>query len=431
MARRIGRTALDPLTVTAFAFEAADGTARTILVSCDLAGVPDSLVEATRSRLATLAPDFPLEHLVMFGTHTHTSLVIEDGYYAHPGGDVMTTAECLARVADSAAEAAAEAWASRVPRLVNRAFGHAVVGHNRRAVYADGSARMYGNTNRPDFTHIEGGDDHGLDMLFVWEPGGQLAGVALVIPCPSQVDEGLEQFSADYWHDVREELRAHYGQDFCVLGLCGAAGDQSPHFLLGGAQEAEMRRRRGLSERQEIAERVADAVGRALACTEPLAAGVPFAKTVRRAELTPMAVTQAQRDAAQAEYERCVRENQDLSFWYPSRQREVVERFDRGEAAPPHPVEVHGLRIGDLGMVTSPFELFVDYAARIKARSPAGQTAVVQLASGRGLYLPTERAVRGGHYGASPVVCPVGPEGGQELVEASLAVLTDLFAPAP
>ena len=49
-----------------------------------------------------------------------------------------------------------------------------------------------------------------------------------------------------------------------------------------------------------------------------------------------MAVTQAQRDAAQAEYERCVRENQDLSFWYPSRQREVVERFDRGEAAPPH-----------------------------------------------------------------------------------------------
>jgi hypothetical protein len=54
----------------------------------------------------------------------------------------------------------------------------------------------------------------------------------------------------------------------------------------------------------------------------------------------------------------------------------------------------------------------------------------VQLACGTGLYLPSRRAVNGGHYGAHPVVAPVGPEGGQELVEATLAAIDELFPPA-
>ena len=45
--------------------------------------------------------------------------------------------------------------------------------------------------------------------------------------------------------------------------------------------------------------------------------------------------------------------------------------------------------IGDLGIVTNPFELFLDYALRIKARSPAPQTAVVQLAAGLALMEPS------------------------------------------
>lgn len=78
-------------------------------------------------------------------------------------------------------------------------------------------------------------------------------------------------------------------------------------------------------------------------------------------------------------------------------------------------------------MVTNPFELFLDYGIRIKARSIAAQTMVVQLAGGCGLYLPTERAARGGHYGAHPAVAPVGPNGGAELVEATLKLIHGLF----
>jgi hypothetical protein len=73
--------------------------------------------------------------------------------------------------------------------------------------------------------------------------------------------------------------------------------------------------------------------------------------------------------------------------------------------------------------------LFLDYGLRIKARSPASQTVIIQLAAGRGSYLPTERAVQGGGYGAMPAVSTVGPEGGKELVEATLEMIRDLLPP--
>ena len=426
MHRRIARGAMDPLLVTALAMEGGDPADCAILISCDLVGVSDGLQRAVRERLARRLPAVPGEKVFLNATHTHTSMVLEEGSYEHPGGDVMTPAECTAWVADQAADAAAEAWESRAAHAIATAFGHAVVGHNRRVVYADGSAQMYGRTDREDFVWIEGYEDHSLDLLFTWDAGGHLTGVALDIPCPSQVDESLEVLSADFWHEIRVELRARLGEGLHVLPLCGAAGDISPHFLLYGRQEEEMRRRRGLAERQEIAARVAAAVERALACTRPVTGDTTFAHAVRRVELSPRAITRKERDWAEAEYQRTRQEGRDDSWWLQGL-RAVVECFDGLRAASPVPVEIHVLRIGDAVLATNPFELFLDYGLRIKAQSPAAQTIVVQLAAGGGAYLPTERAVQGGGYGAAPAVANVGPQGGQELVEATLRMIRKLF----
>jgi hypothetical protein len=429
--RRIARTAMDPLTVTALALEGGDPADCAILISCDIAFVSEALQRAVRERLAHRLSDVPGEKVFLNATHTHTSMVLEGASYGeHAGGDVMSAPECAAWVADQAAEAAAQVWESRSPQTVGRAFEHAVVGHNRRAVYADGTAQMYGRTNRTDFTWIEGYEDHSLDLLFTWDAGGRLTGVVLDIPCPSQVDEALtEVTSADYWHDVRVALRARLGEGLHVLPLCGAAGDISPHFLLYGSQEEEMRRRRGVTERQEIAARVAAAVERGLACTKPFSGDTAFAHRVRRVELSPRKITHKERDWAEAEYQRARRKGNDDSWWLQSL-RAVVESFDGLRAAAPVPVEVHVLRIGDAVLASSPFELFLDYGLRIKAQSPAAQTIVVQLAAGCEAYLPTDRAVQAGGYGAIPVASSVGPQGGQELVDATLQMIREVF-PSP
>jgi hypothetical protein len=381
----------------------------------------------TRRRLAERLPEVPVEKVVLGATHTHTALVYEDEFYPHPGGEVMTSEECFELIAERAVEVAVAAWQARSPHAIARAFGHAVVGHNRRASYTDGHAQMYGSTNRPDFDWIEGYEDHSVDMLFTWDANGSLDGMLVNVPCPSQVDEHKEQFSADYWHEVRQELRARFGAGLFVLAQCGAAGDQSPHFMLYGAQEEEMRKRRGVSERQEIALRVADAVSRALACTAPEAGETAFAHIVRQVELPARGVSKKERDWAAAECARYSAENGSDSWW-PQRLQMVVDQYEGRLTVPPFAIEVHVIRIGDLALATNPFELFVDYGLRIKARSIAAQTVVSQITAGTGWYLPTERAVEGGSYGAMPAVCKVGPEGGRELVEVTLEMISELFS---
>ena len=75
-------------------------------------------------------------------------------------------------------------------------------------------------------------------------------------------------------------------------------------------------------------------------------------------------------------------------------------------------------RLSGAAFATNPFELYVDYSFRMKARCKARQAFIIQLSSNaKGGYLPTRAAVEGGSYGSKPVSTTVGPEGGDELVE--------------
>jgi len=85
------------------------------------------------------------------------------------------------------------------------------------------------------------------------------------------------------------------------------------------------------------------------------------------------------------------------------------------------------IRLGDIAIATNPFELYTDYGIQIKARSPAVQTFVVQLAVGSGGYLPTARAVQGGGYGAVIQSGRIGPEGGQVLVDRTVEAISQLW----
>jgi hypothetical protein len=89
-------------------------------------------------------------------------------------------------------------------------------------------------------------------------------------------------------------------------------------------------------------------------------------------------------------------------------------------------MELHVIRLGDVAIATNPFELFTEYGIRMKARSPALQTFVIQLA-GPGSYLPTAFAVQGGGYSAIVQSSKVGPEGGDVLVERTVEQINALW----
>ncbi|MFW6189176.1 MAG: hypothetical protein ACOC7T_01985 [Planctomycetota bacterium] len=434
---RIAEGTKDPLTATALAVEGDRPDGRpdgAVIVSCDRVSVPEELQQRVRDAAASALSDLDPRKVFLHATHTHDAPEASDGFYPPEGPEVMSPSEYADFFADRVAEAVAAAWRERRPGAVGRAFTHAVVGHNRRAVYRDGSARMYGETDSEDFSHVEGYEDHGVDLLFTWSDDGDPTGVVVNLACPAQVEEHLTEYSSDFWHETRLMLRDRYGPDLFVLAQCAPAGDQSPHFLLYGEQERDMRERRGLTERQETARRIARAVYDG--CEPARRAAYedgPVQHVVRRVELPARLVTDQEAARARAEIERVeAAEPADdkaasANWVHRVRNRRVVERYENQGAESAVPVELHALRLGDVALATNPFELFLDYGLRVKARSRAPQTMLVQLAAGAHGYLPTRRAVRGRSYGAEVARNQVGPEGGRVLVEQTLRAINGLW----
>ena len=105
----------------------------------------------------------------------------------------------------------------------------------------------------------------------------------------------------------------------------------------------------------------------------------------------------------------------------------MAERFEQQKGQPTLPTELHVVRLGDLAVATNRFEFYLDFGVRIKARSPAVETFLVQLA-GPGTYCPSPRSVAGGGYGSLPASNPVGPEGGQVLTERTIQVIERLWS---
>lgn len=439
---RISTHVDDPLSVTALVLTRGDE--QVTFVAVDRAGIEPELLDPVRARLRAELPEVDPDKVVLNATHTHTAPEVVGGRWLDPPVPVMDGDEYQPLAVDGIVRAIREAWASRANGGVSWGLEHAIVGHNRRACYLDGSAKMYGEVNTPEFAGMEGADNPVVHLLYTWSAAGELTGVVINEACPSQVVEGQSFVSADFWCETRAELKKRLGPNLYVLPQCSPAGDIAPRTKLRKAAEERMRRLRGETDRQEIANRLADAVERVLpAARQEIHDDVPLRHQRLDLELTrrrvlPEEVEEAKREMAgeqalldklradgSADYRQLTRADHRVSWW-----AKVEERFKLQDDQPTYPAEVHLVRLGDIAIATNPFELFLDFGLRIEARSPALQTFCVQLA-GNGTYLPTERAVSGKSYGAGASSNAVGPEGGQELVEATLAGLEALFAAEP
>ena len=174
---RISEKVDTPLTANVLALESREGDRSldaAVMISCDLVVISQELsqavIEATRQRL----PDFDLKKMFLNATHTHTGPTTSHGVYDIPKTGVMQVDAYCQFAAERIAEAVEKAWTGRKPGSITWGLGHAVVAQNRRAVYADGHAEMYGQTDQPSFRGIEGGEDHDVGTLFFWDRGGEL-----------------------------------------------------------------------------------------------------------------------------------------------------------------------------------------------------------------------------------------------------------------
>jgi len=453
---RISEKVLDPITVTALAIDSGGDAA--IFLSGDVTGFYGFMVRKVRDRVAELSPDLPAEKIVMNATHTHTTG--DFAGMAKPGTDYpcdmerMPTEEYQEFFVASAAAAIIEAWNTRKPGAVAWGYGFAVTGHSRRTVYlddisrragsgntpgvrVDGHAQMYGNPNDPMFSHFEAGADPFVNLLYTFDAAHALTGAVVNVPCPSQCSEHEWALSADFWHEVRQNLRRARGPLF-ILPQCAAAGDLSPRILHYRKAQERRFRLKATTERQEIADRITAAFDEVLAwAAKDIRDALPLKHEIReialeRRRITPeeyeanvkaLAAMQAETFAAEGTPKERVRHDSTLAA-RRNRAGRIIERYRIQDREPAIPVCLHVVKLGEIAFAFSPFELYMDYMHRIQARSPFEQTFVVQLAgdasSGSYGYLATERGAWGGGYSASLYCNMVSPGGGRQLVESTL-----------
>ena len=470
---RVSEGVMDPVTATVLALESGEGPSsiKAILISCDLILITDgtgdgdinNLRDNVRNQLVKLLPDLYPDQVILNATHTHTAPVCSSTSDAKSiygiELEVMAPSEYLKYVSRKIARAAEQAWNSREPGGISFGLGHAVVCHNRLQVDFTGNSRMYGNTNNEKFSHLEGYEDHSVNLLYTWDKKNNLSGVVINLACPAQSTENEYLISADFWHETRLLVHQRLDSDVYVLPQCSAAGDLSPHIMVGSNGEERMQRimgpdtiqtgRQKMGRRKQIAVDIANAVTTVFHYMKDHIDWDPeFEHRMQKLELSRRKIDEEDVADALKEAEKWEKQYQQLLLevnkdagikeiprWYNditiayrlmTRGQSVKDRYELELTQSKLTVEVHVLRIGDIIMATNPFELYLDYGIRIKARSPAVQTFLVQLAGG-GSYLPTSRSIAGGAYGAAPVSTLVGPDGGQELVEGTLELIDEIW----
>ena len=256
---RVSEGIMDPLYATALAIDGGEGQGTVIFLSIDHIAV--RFIQPIRELIKEKDPTVPVDTLVMNATHTHTGMVLDKTVEKTPDGAPIYPGEkACEHYKQQASDAVVAAWRARKPGGIAYGYGYAVVGHSRRVTYMEdigkddplamapnGTAAMYGSTKDKRFAGYEAGADHFLNCLYTFDEDDRLTGMILNVPCPSQVSEQLTRLSADYWGDVREQMKDVFGPDVYLLQQCGAAGDTSPRILhYRAAQERRMRLKYGV-----------------------------------------------------------------------------------------------------------------------------------------------------------------------------------------
>ena len=475
-AERISEYVEKPLMATALAVEC--GADQMILCTCDLEGIQDDLVPSIRKKLAGNEYGLDGSKIIISATHTHCGpnhLNPEDNgnakafvkirevleSYLEPGQKyiesadvgnpaVATAEEVYLMLVERLTKVCLDAWISRKPGGFSNAFGRAAVGQCRRADFSDGTGQMWGNTNTAVFTELEGGNDSGIELLYTFNMEKKLTGIAINLACPAQCVQHRLFVSPDFWGEVRLLLHNYFGEDVHILPLCSPAGDQSPVDLVRwvnpntDVHDPNIIRHNppvrkadpsmfDLEGMRKVGKRIANEVidvfeeGLSTPQTE-----VEFEHRAYSMQLPLRRATLSQYKEAEKAVKEYVRAKNGADVDYrdiSNLQNDIgiMLRFEEQDTRDIYDTEFHCIRMGTVAISSNPFELFLDFANQIKARANCEQTFLVQLACGKGGYLPTEKAEKHGHYSAFIPSGYVGHEGGDQLVRETLKNINAMF----
>ncbi len=386
-----------------------DDTALAIVVLDLIVALQEDLAVA-KQRASDLT-GIPVESIFISCTHTHTGAATT-GLLGAPRDEPYMS---------WAMEKAGDAVKLAYNRLRPARMGHASGScpeetHNRRWHMQDGTVKMNPGYQNPDLVRPAGPTDPEVAVaVFIDADSSPIA--ALTNYSLHYVGGGSgTAISADYFAAFSQALQRMAGSDFVAIMANGCCGDINNCDFAKPAPEH--------SHPYYQLQRVADVVAsRAYGAWQQIR---DFrSEAILGAATEMMDFTRRQSTAEELQQARRI-----LASPGDHEVREQVyanELLEVDKEPLVRPIPIMGLRIGDLGIVGLPGEIFVEYGLQIKHRSPFARTMTVELANDYIGYCPTDLALIEGSYEtrlARSAKAAAGTE--QQMLDTAVAVLNQL-----
>jgi hypothetical protein len=406
-----------------------DGQTRVAIVVADNVGIPRRVLDEAK-RLAHQGSGLPVERILIASTHTHSATTARGS----DGGDASAPLDryqmfLAGRIADGIRRAinnlepARIGWGSgSLPEQVfNRRWFMRPGPHLSNPFGGTDKVRMNPPAGSPDLLKPAGPTDPEIAFLSVQSESGRP--IALLANYSLHYVGGVPNghVSADYFGAFARRMAHLLDQEshappFVPMLSNGTSGNINNIDFRGGQKRLPNYVRMEL-----VANQVAAEVFRAMQGVE-YHDPVPL-KLVQR-ELT--LETRRPTETLVAWAREVLSRPEGAPANHP-RERIYAERTLRIADMPSRiDIPLQAVRIGDLAVVTIPFEVFVEIGLELKEKSPFPDTFVVSLANGAHGYLPTVAHHELGGYetwlGTNQVEIQAAPK----IVDALLQMLAQL-----
>ncbi len=402
----------DPLHARAAVF--ADGDAAIAVLSADALGLSTDLFGPGRDFIAEVrkqAADrtgLEPEGIMLAATHAHST---PETYGIIR---IWERQDCAAWIETFAAQLVTVirlAWRDRCPAHLHHSTGRVTgMTRNRRE-------RLGG----PEATHPV---DDSLTVLLAER--GSAPPVVLANFAGHPVTVQVQPLvSADYPGAGTATVEEALGEGACCLFLQGAAGDINPirgHTRDWGDVETYGMMLAGGVLQAVGAARLTDAHGESAIGGRRRVLTLPAreAPSLDEAQATLADAEKALAETPQDDPERAGR------FAKLRAAREAYRLAQFG--TDPIGVEVQALRLGDVALAGFPGELFCALGLQLRDRSPAPATMIAECANGcLGYLAPREAWEQGGYEVGMGAWCRVAPGGPEQMVEAAVSLIGELF----
>lgn len=398
------------------------GETRIALVSIEVIAVSADFSRRVRSRIET-SIGIPAGHILLSATHTHCGPVTLHHFFNQ--GQSLDE-EYLEHMAHAVVAAVEAAWRSRKPRQLRTGLAP-----------CDGIAI---NRRTNDGTPV----DPFAGVLLVEELDGTAVAVAVNYACHTTVlGPDTLKITQDFPFFTLERLRQQLGANVKAFYFNGAEGDLSVGHKSDLSAVGVVDSFRTFATAQRLGERLADSVLLSLRSLQlqPASLEVQVAevnlplKTYPPVEAMSAAREQALRDLEAMDPP--AKEQPIFPAFLRAKQKYLFARIEEYYArlyAESHypepkqlPVEVIVLRIGNLGIVSLPGEIFVQLALNVRARSPLQQTLFFGLTNDYIGYLPDMKADPQAGY---EVVAARVPGEAMEILESAIDSMINKVANA-